>query len=231
MVISGIIILICLFLAFFTLYVLSREDFVFLRKNISVEEIFDVAFLTVIISLFFSRLFFVIDNFALSYFNPLVFFLIPYFPGLSLLGAIGGYVLAVLVITKQKKYPRGRFVDFFAVAILSVMPLGYAGFLLTSPKGSLIFSILPIFYYAILFLFYWKILLPRFLQGQIRDGTLGILFLMNYSLFTVLLSIIQAIKEKTPPITFTTGSLIFLFLLSLFFYFKQGAQLSLRKGK
>lgn len=231
MVIQGIVIVVCLFFSFFTLYVLSREDFVFLRKNISVENIFDVAILTAIFSLVFSRLFFVIDNFSFFYLNPLVFFLIPYFPGLSLFGAIVGYVLSALIITKQKKYPRGRFVDFFSIAFLSVLPLGYAGFLLVGSKGSIVFSILPIVYYSILFIFYWKILLPRFMQGQIKDGMLGILFLMNYSLFTVLLSVIQALKEKTPPITFTSGSLIFLFLLSLFFYFKQGAQIPLRRGK
>lgn len=231
MVIEGIIILLCFFLFLFTLYVLSREDFVFLRKNISVEEIFDVAFITAVVSLFFSRLFFVLIQFDMSYLNPLIFFLIPYFPGLSLLGGILGCVVSVLIITKHKKYPRGRFLDFFSIALLSVLPLGYTGFLLVSPRESLIFSILPIFYYSLLFLFYWKILLPRFLQGQIKDGMLGLLFLMNYSLFTVLLLVIQVFKEKTSPLTVTTGTLILLFITSIFLYFRQGAQIPLRRGR
>jgi len=226
---QGIVILLSFFLFLFTLYVLSREDFVFLRKNISTEEIFNIAFFTAIFTLFFSRLFFVFSNFDLSYLNPFVFFLIPYFPGLSLVGGIIGYVITVMIITRQKQYPRGRFIDFFSIAVLSVLPLGYAGFLLTGLRGSLVFSTLPIVYYSLLFLFYWKVLLPRFLQGQIKEGMLGLLFLMNFSLFTVLLSVIQSLTEKKSPLTLENGILVLLFMLSLFLYLRQRVRGSLRR--
>lgn len=231
MVTHGIVILFSFFIFLFTLYLLSREDFVFLRRNISLEQVFNVAFITALFTLFFSRLFYVLFHFDTSYLNPLVFFLVPYFPGLSFLGAIIGYAVTLLVLTKQQKYPRGRFLDFFSVAFLSALPLGYAGFLLTDLSSSLVFAILPIVYYSLLLLFYWKILLPRYLQGQMKDSMLGLLFLMNFSLFTLLLQLIQAFKEKTALVTLENGTLLILFLLSLFFYFRQGAQLPLRRRK
>lgn len=229
MVIELIVIAICFIVFLFTLYTLSREDFVFLRKNVTIENIFNVAFIAAFFTMLFARLGYVLLHFDMSYLNPLVFFLIPYFPGLSLLGGVIGGVVTILLLTKKKKYPRGRFVDFFAYSFLSILPIGYAGYIATGQTGSIYYSVVPIIYYSILFFFFMRMLLPRFLQGQMRDGMLGLLILMNYSLFTSVLSVIKAYNEKTPLLTPQIVILLILFVLCLLLYIKQGTQLNLKR--
>jgi prolipoprotein diacylglyceryltransferase len=231
MVIEGIIIVLCFFLFLFTLFTLSREDFVFMRKNISTEEVFDVAFLTCFAALFVSRALYVVFNFDSAFLNPLVFFLIPYFPGLSLLGAVIGAVLAMAVLTKQRKYPRGRFLDFFSFSFLATLPIGYTGFVFTQDSSLIVFAILPIFYYLFLLLFFLKILLPRFLEGQMRDGMLGLLMLMNYSLFSFILLFVRGIQEKMLSPTPEIIILLLVFFISFFLYIRQGAQITFKRSR
>jgi hypothetical protein len=229
MVIESIVIIICFVIFLFSLYLLSREDFVFLRRNISVEEIFDVAFICSIATLFFSRLFYVLFHFDPFYLNPLVFFLVPYFPGLSLLGGVLGAVASMLILTKRRRYPRGRFLDFFAIAFLSTLPIGYTGFAFTGSSESLFFALLPIFYYSFLCIFFLKILLPKFLEGQMKDGMLGLLLLMNYALFSFVLLIIRGIQGKSLSATPETIILLLVFFASFFLYIRQGARLTFRR--
>ena len=48
----------CFFLYY--IYKLVKDDYVFIRKNISLEQVFDITFIVTWSSLFFSRLFFFI---------------------------------------------------------------------------------------------------------------------------------------------------------------------------
>jgi hypothetical protein len=228
MVVQGIVIILSIFIFLFTLYALSREDFVFLRKNISLIEAFDVAWIVLLAALLSSRLLYVIFHFDKTYLNPLVFFLIPYFPGLSLIGAVLGALLSLMIITKRHKYPRGRFFDFFSFAFLSVLPLSsIASFL--SDNEPWFFAALPFLYYTLLLIFFLRILLPRFLQGQMRDGMMGSLILMNYSLFSSIMEIITAINMNISPLTPQLGIFLSLFIVSFFFYLRQGLAVSLRR--
>jgi hypothetical protein len=164
------------------------------------------------------------------YFNPLVFFLVPYFPGLSLTGGVVGGVLMLLTVMKRRKYPRGRFFDFFSFAFLASLPVASLGFLLSGEKN-LLFALLPILYYSFLFLFFLKVLLPRFLKGQMRDGMLGFLILMNYALFSAIMLILRAVNEKQSLLVPEAGVLASLFVLSLLLYLRYSFPLQLRKGK
>src|ERR1035437_7199459 len=105
------IILICFFLFLYFLYYLSRDDFVIVRKDISIEKIFNLAFLTAIVSLFFSRLFFVLERMDQKLLSPLGFLAIPYFPGLSLLGGILGAGIFIFLYSKFRKLPTGKMFD------------------------------------------------------------------------------------------------------------------------
>src|ERR1035437_128302 len=102
-----IILLICFFIFLYLLYYLSRDDFVIVRKDISMERIFNLAFLTLIISLFFSRLFFVLEKMDPKLLNPLGFLAIPYFPGLSLIGGILGAGVIIFLYSRFRKLPTG----------------------------------------------------------------------------------------------------------------------------
>src|ERR1035437_892356 len=115
-----IILLTCFFIFLYLLYYLSRDDFVIVRKDISMERIFNLAFLTAIVSLFFSRLFFVLESFDPKFSNPLGFLAIPYFPGLSLIGAIAGAEVFIFLYSSFRKLPIGKMLDLFALSFMGV---------------------------------------------------------------------------------------------------------------
>ncbi|HSD98864.1 MAG TPA: hypothetical protein VLB73_04190 [Patescibacteria group bacterium] len=113
----------------FSLFVLSKEDFVFLRKNISLQTIFDTACLVGLASLFFSRLIFVLLHPSFAYINPFIFFIIPYFPGLTTSGFLIGGSLALYLFSMRQKLPLGKLFDVFS---LSVLPSSATFFLVMS---------------------------------------------------------------------------------------------------
>ena len=123
------IVLVSFFVFLLSVYLLGREDFVFMRRNVSIEQLFDVAFLNGFLALFSARIAFVAFHFTFAYLNPLVFFLVPYFPGLGISGAIVGSFFFLLWISKSKKIPTGRLLDVFSVGFsyaFSASLLGYS---------------------------------------------------------------------------------------------------------
>ena len=114
----------CFFVFLFTLFGLSKDDFVLFRKNVDTEKIFNTAFMVGIWGLFCARLFFVILNFRPIYLNLLAFVLFPYFPGLSLPGGLLGGSILLIFLLKGKKYPEGRIFDFFIASFLGALCIG-----------------------------------------------------------------------------------------------------------
>lgn len=102
----------------FATYLFSKDDFMLLRKNITTEHVFNVIFLGLIPTLFVSRLAFVLSHISKVYLNPLVFFIVPYFPGMSLPGGIIGAWLFVFWYTRAKKLPSLRLLDILSLSFL-----------------------------------------------------------------------------------------------------------------
>jgi len=69
--VSQFIFLVFIFL--FTLYCFVRDDYILFRKNISIERIFNIAFLLFGAFLVSARFFYVVFNFSPKFLNPLVF--------------------------------------------------------------------------------------------------------------------------------------------------------------
>lgn len=179
------------FISLFCLYKLAKDDIVFIRKNISLDQLFNLAFIITITGLFSARLVYVLSNPDRGFFNPLVFLLIPYFPGLSLVGGVFGSVLALIYYGRYKKFPVGRVLDFFVISLFAALPLGYLGVMFE--KGSLTFLesiFLPILYIA-LFLIMYKIFFPKLLQNNVQQGSIGTLGLILFSLISFLTSMVQ----------------------------------------
>lgn len=176
------VLLICFFIFLFPAFLLSRDDFVFIRKDVTTEKVFNIAFVMFAASIFCARILYAVLNPGLNFLNPLVFFLFPYFPGLSLVGGVGGGVLFLLALSKFKKLPFGRLFDFFSISFLSSFPFGILGYFLLSEE--FIFSPRPIILFlthVIVLIFFLKLLLPRMLRGRFKDGTVGFLFLISFS--------------------------------------------------
>ena len=127
-----LILLLCFVIFLFCLHFLARDDFIFLRKNITMEKIFNLAFLLAFVGLFSSRLAFVLLDFHTIYFNPLVFFIFPYFPGLSLAGGMLGSVGFLLYFASLQKLPFQKLFDFFSLSFLSAVSTGSLGLFLLS---------------------------------------------------------------------------------------------------
>ncbi|MEK7502782.1 MAG: prolipoprotein diacylglyceryl transferase family protein [Patescibacteria group bacterium] len=186
-----------LFISLFSVYYLSRDDLILLRKDVTIEKIFNLAFVVFFAGLFFARLFYGILYSAKIFLNPLKFFLFPYFPGLSLTGGTVGGILLLFLVCRSKNFPTGRIFDIFSISILSCLSLGYLGFFLLS--GQNLLSVKPIFLiiiYIVLFYVFIKYIHQYLLKGILRDGSGGLLFLISFSTVSLIVNIVDKLKNN-----------------------------------
>lgn len=175
-----LVLIFCFFIFLYILYILSHDDFVILRSNTSLDKIFNTAFLSAILSLLTARFFYVFLNPKPLFLNPLGFLLFPYFPGLSLMGALIGGFLASFFILKNSNLPVGRILDFFSISFLVSFPFGFLGaFILSQEKISAPFYFSVVLYLFVLFLFL-KFILPNSLKSRLKDGSLSLLFVIIF---------------------------------------------------
>lgn len=221
------LLILCFIIFLFCLYILSHDDYVFLRKNVSLEQIFNGAVLGFFVSIFFARLFYVLLNPNLKFLNPLDFFLFPYFPGLSIIGGvIGAALFLYLYFTKKKMptgkpcLPAGRIFDFFCFSGLVSASFGYliAGIwnLLNKRIDFSVFADFAV--YFILLLLIIRFVLPVQRRGDFKDSSMGFLILFLFSL-TLLITDIFSETEKVlfsfSKETFIYAA-VFIFFLYLF---------------
>ena len=120
--------------------------------------------------------------------NLLVFLLIPYFPGLSLLGGVVGAGAFLLLLTKlpENILPLRRIYDFLSIGFLISLPLGLLGYLLFSEeKAALVKFTGQAVAYSVLFIIFLKFFLPRLLNGKFKEGTTSLLFLICFSIVSL----------------------------------------------
>lgn len=216
-----IALLICFVIFLFYLHYAAKEDFVLIRKNISLEQLFDIAFLTGFAALFSARLFYVLFHASVSYLNPLVFFGLPYYPGLSLAGGIVGAGLFLVMYGRNGKLPAARIADFFSVACLLALPFGFFATVLLNAHKDVIVSVLAAALSFALFIFFAMFLLPKIIGSQYKDGTVTYLFLMNFPLVFLLSQIISRATLKQFYFLPDDGVLIALFIIGFMLYLKQ----------
>ena len=225
-----IILAISLIVFLFCLHVLAKEDLIFVRKNITMEILFNIAFYTIGVGLLCSRLVYVIEHFSLGFLNPLVFFLFPYFPGLSLAGGVGGALVFTLMY-KAKKYPTGRIFDFFSMAFLAALPVGFFGQgLLMGMQDRFSGIFMPIIF-LITLVFFVKILFPLNTRGEIEDGSLGFLFVVVFSLTTLISLIVRAKNIVELFIQLDVILLIILLIFSFIMLLVREKHISIRRSK
>jgi prolipoprotein diacylglyceryltransferase len=146
------------------------------------ERVFNLAFLTSLVALFSSRLFFAIFNGNPQFFKPLIFFAFPYFPGFSLVGGLLGGSLFIYIFSTLRKLPAGKMFDLLIMSFASVLPLGFLlTFMLLLGKTTTFFNILLVSS-LLVFLAFAKIIFPFSSRGEVRDGSVGLIFLAVFSL-------------------------------------------------
>jgi hypothetical protein len=87
----------------FTLYKLAKDDHVFLRKNVRLEQFFDMGFIVFFTSWIISIIFSPSNTVSLTY-------------------VVTGGALALFLLGKYRKLPIGRLFDFFTISLLAAAP-------------------------------------------------------------------------------------------------------------
>lgn len=205
----------------FCLYHISREDLTFIKRNVTIDDMFNIAFITLFLGLFFSRLFYVIFNFAPGFLNPLVFFLVPYFPGLSLIGGVFGGVVVIIYLSRTKKFPMKRILDFFALSFLAGLPLGYLGGIFMATKFDYFVHVFLPLLFLVLFVLAYAFVLPRLLKKELKPGMLGTSILIVFSFLYLLISGIQMLDQGTYRLVGDDILAALLFICALIFFIKQ----------
>lgn len=194
----------------FFVFIFSRDNFLLLRKNINTDKVFNITFLILLIGLLFARILYVAFHFSKDYFNPLVFFLISYFPGLSVGGGIAASALFIIFYTQRSKLPTLHLLDIFSLSFLGTLPFGIVISLFSAKN--LIFS-LPLV--ALNTIIVW-VLISLFQKAKLLDGSAAYISMITSAVF---IYIVQAFSK----IWFSYETLILLGIIGTcgFFIFKQ----------
>ncbi|MBI2613304.1 MAG: prolipoprotein diacylglyceryl transferase [Candidatus Levybacteria bacterium] len=179
-----VVLLICLLVFLYCVYLLANDDFIFLRRDVTMERLFNVVFLGSMFSLFSARLFYGLFEEKSVLSNPFVFLLFPYFPGLSIIGSVLGIVAFFGFLQHFKKdLPLGRLADFFSISFLVTLPIGTVGYFMFSDIGFPIQrALILVVVYIVLFVVFLRSLLPQLLKDKIKEGTIALIFLIAFSL-------------------------------------------------
>ncbi len=180
-----IFLILCFILFLFVLYSLSKDDFVILRKDISMETIFNTAFMVSLIALLMGRIFFISLHPRPVFFSVLGFLLFPYFPGLSLIGGVLGGVFFLFLYATYKKLPLGKFFDLFSLSFLFALPFGSFFVLLLIQNSLKLYVAIEMILFLVVLLVFVKLILPLSNRGTIRDGSLGLSFISVFSLISI----------------------------------------------
>jgi len=204
----------------YALYRLVKDDYIFIRKGISLEQAFDIAFITLWAGLFTSRTLYLLfhlhkgENFFVDYFSLTN-------GGLSLTGAVLGGTCAIYLISKYKRLPLGRLGDFLSLSFLYALPLLFLANAVLVKKNELLLVFLNGIVYFVLLLFFMQFLYPKVLNRTLREGMMAILFLLLFSLIALLSSLLISLNNINAFITPENVILVFLFILSIILLIKQ----------
>ena len=180
-----IVLIVCLVLFLYRIYHLGNDDYVLIKKNISLEEIFNSVILVSLFSLLTSRIFYVVLNPLPAFHSPLGFLLFPYFPGLSATGAVVGGAGVLFVYSRYRKFPIGRIFDFFSISFLFVLPFGFLGYFLLSGEVT-VGALVKLVIFSVILFFTNIYLYPKASALEIKDGTISMLFMIFFSLVSLL---------------------------------------------
>lgn len=220
-----------MFIYFFSLHVLAKEDLIFVRKNVTLESLFNLSFIVLGVGLLISRIVFVLLNPDPVYMNPLVFILFPYYPGLSFVGGVGGALIFLYLYGKKRKLPIGRIFDFFTLSLLAALPIGFLGTHLLLGLNDIFSGILMPVIFLLTVIFFAKILLPLNVRGEIKDGSLGYLVLMIISFTLLLANILQTRYDAQFFLGLENILYILIFLSCLVLVFLQEREKKVKNGR
>ncbi len=148
------------------------------------EDVFDMFFISLLGSIFFARLVYVLSSFDKFKFDLLKFILINGYPGLSLFGALFGGILVLFLYVFRKKVAFLDIADYFVSPILLALGIGKIGSFL-SGEESVIALVESILFFVFTYVSY--IVVRAIRRGKFSSGTAFYFFLFTFSLTNLLL--------------------------------------------
>lgn len=238
-----------LLLAFFwSAYLLWRN---ILLTSFSEEEVFDSVLLSIVGGLFIGRLEFVLLRLSDFDWDLLKFILVNGYPGIGLLGFIGGALLFLLIALKRKDIPFSKIIDCLTPALFLGIGIGKLGSFLSGTEIgtktnfylNLIYQNidgrrhLTSLYEAILFFvfsFFAIYILKIIRRDGLSHGFNGYFLLFGVSFVNVFFDGLRSFRAFLPntSITFDFGLSIILLLTTtiyLFYYFREFIESSLKR--
>lgn len=203
---SYILFFVSLLFSLFILYILSKNDFLFLRKNITIHNMFDTMFLSLIGFFVIARFFYVFGGLRSDLYNLIPFLHILRYPGMLYLGGVLGFgLISYLRFHKKKIVP--HILDIYS---LSLYPLFLLSLFFSEMSGNFLYFNGFILALSILF---FSIGIYSSRNITLKDGTISLLFLCLVCVFTIINEFAQGTKILY---TFTITQIIavVLFLLS-----------------
>lgn len=211
-------------------FVLAKDDFILLRKNVTLEQLFNIAFIGFFVGITFARGFYVAEHLSSRYLDPLVLFLFPYFPGLSVAGGVTGAFLFTLFRASRKKIPFGRILDIFSISLFGAWSAAYFFFVLitiTTTKKFIYLEPVSFLFYALIFvLTYWL-----FARSKMQDGSIGFLGVGFFSIARIAFNIFQNGIPKGFSTRFEDIFLGIIFFVFMILFIKQEKIFLTRKNR
>lgn len=211
-----IISFITLLVFLYSFYTSAKDDHYFIRKSITLEQLFNILLIGIFWSVLLGRLGYVFFHPNNKFLNPLVFFLVPYFPGISVAVGVISFFVAIIYLAKRRKIQPARLLDYISYAGLIALPCGlFANFLFQGMRDLADGVYIPLTY-LLFFILYRKILFPRFIRGSLREGSLSALFLIIFSLLSVTRDVILLYQKDVLLRTEDFFSMGIFFIASFF---------------
>lgn len=223
-----LIVIFCFFIFFYSLYILGKDDYVLIRKNLSLEQLFDFAFFALFIGVLFAWILLIIfhpaieNDFTARLFSPIG-------ASLSLTGIISGCLAGLYLIGKYRRLPIGRLFDFFSLALLSALPAGYLISIFFIKRKEIFYFIIPGIFYLAAQVFFWRFLLPRIINSRMASGSLCGLFILLFSSVTFFISFFYRFRNSIFDLGTEDYILIGIFLLTVFFMLRNNRRYFLRR--
>lgn len=214
----------------YCIFVFAKDDFILLRKNITLEQLFNISFVIYILGFLFARFVYVLEHINSRYLDPLVLFLFPYFPGLSLSGGIAISVAYLFFFMNRKRLPFFRVFDIFTISFVFAFASGLPLFTVVN---FLVGKINPLVggVGSIIFFLFAAFLSFLFMKNKVKDGGVGYLGISLFALLFILLRI--ALRGSKLYFQFVPEDLVLAFIWFFFFamFIYQETQFSLSNKK
>lgn len=208
------------FVFLFTLFCLVRDDYILFRKNITIDRIFNISFLLVGVFLISARVFYILFNFSPQFLNPLVFLVVPYYPGLSITGGIIGATSWLFFYLNKKKITKFRIFDFFAISFFSSFVVYWILSIITTYIVSKTFTF-PSLLVGGVALVLFLVIVRYFVNKRLKEGTSGFLTFIVFSFLTYLYMFMGRIEKNIFFFQIEDILVIGLFLASCIFFLRE----------